>query len=75
MVERCSFCGLLASQDYPNSGYFNLNNLIYCSVGCFNDKDKEGQKSTKIKINNKTNQNNKKFKKILKKKSKQKKRS
>lgn len=47
MVQRCNFCGLFASEVYPDSGFYRLNDLIYCSLNCFNDESKNVPKPKK----------------------------
>jgi len=49
IMNKCSFCYKNASQVYPDSGFYRLNDLVYCSLNCFNDENKKVPKPKKQK--------------------------
>lgn len=72
-MERCTNCGLFASEDL-GTGYFLINNDVFCGVYCF-DEDYKKTKNPKTENRTQTNKSNKRQKQIFKKRAKPKKRS
>lgn len=49
MTERCKECGIFAGAEY-GTDTFNLNDIIYCSLNCFYERDKKLRETKNNKV-------------------------